>query len=115
MLKENLDLDTGERNYLLRFIVVRNLPDKYLPTPIPELIHVVRADVLYSCWTGKRRKHMVMKLFSVLWYFGGKRLNVEYFHVSTSLKLRVTSERATEGDVYAYESSRHDSIYTLQT
>ena len=51
--------------------------------------------------------------------FGGKNLNVKYcFHVSTKLKvlkLRVTPEGAAEDDVYAYESSRHDSIYTLQT
>ena len=53
--------------------------------------------------------------FGVVAFGGKKKLKVKHFHVSTLLGLRVTSERVITATFYANESSRHDSIPTLQT
>ena len=55
-VEENLKLDTGEKNYLQRFIRVRSLPDIFY------LADSMQFGLMNMCsfWTGKRRKHMVV-------------------------------------------------------
>lgn len=96
-MRRTLKLNAGERNYLLRFIRVRKFQ-------IDVSLFDFRANSCSSGWcvstpAGPENGGSIWtwNFFGVV-AFGGKKLKVKYFHVSTSesLSLRVISEREIE-------------------